>query len=94
MVLAKESQNNAAAEKELVAYITSKAEQNTAELRSYLKALLPEYMLPAFYVQLEALPLTSNGKVDKKALPDPKGLGLASGIEYVAPRNETGRKAR
>ena len=49
-------------------------------------------MLPVYYVQLEALPLTSNGKVDKKALPDPKGLGLASGIEYVAPRNELEEK--
>ena len=92
VVLVKENQNNAAGEKELVAYITSKTEQNTTELRTCLKALLPEYMLPAYYVQLEALPLTSNGKVDKKALPDPKGLGLASGIEYVAPRNELEEK--
>ena len=89
VVLAK---NNEAGEKELVAYITSKAEQNTAELRSYLKELLPEYMLPAYYVQLNALPLTSNGKIDRKSLPDPKGLGLASGVEYVAPRNEMEEK--
>ena len=84
VVLAKKNEEG---EKELVAYITAKAEQNTGELRSYLKEILPEYMLPAYYVQLEVLPLTSNGKVDKKSLPDPKGLGLASGVEYVAPRN-------
>ncbi|MDP1880838.1 MAG: amino acid adenylation domain-containing protein, partial [Parachlamydiaceae bacterium] len=84
VVLTRENQNN---ENELVAYITSKEEQNTSELRSYLKQTLPEYMLPAYFVQLKELPLTSNGKIDKKALPDPQGLGLTSGIEYVAPRN-------
>ena len=79
---------NEQGEKELVAYITSKSEQNIAELRSYLKEILPEYMLPAYYVQLKELPLTSNGKIDRKSLPDPEGLGLSSGIEYVAARNE------
>jgi acyl carrier protein len=88
-VLTKENQNN---EKELVAYITAKEQQNTSELRAFLKEILPEHMLPAYYVQLESLPLTSNGKIDKKSLPDPEGLGLASGIEYVAPRNEIEEK--
>src|SRR5690606_6972569 len=41
------------------------------------------------YVQLEAIPLNANGKVDKKQLPDPEGLSLAGGVEYVPPRNET-----
>ena len=89
VVLAKENQSH---EKELVAYITARTEQNTNEIRSYLKGLLPEYMLPAYYVQLEGLPLTSNGKIDKKSLPDPKGLELTSGIAYVAPRNEIEEK--
>lgn len=89
VVLAKE---NAQKERELVAYITVKAEQNTNELRGYLKNILPEYMLPTYYVQLEELPLTSNGKVDKKSLPDPQTLGLKSGVEYVAPRNEIEQK--
>jgi amino acid adenylation domain-containing protein len=89
VVLVKENQNH---EKELVAYITAKTEQNTNEIRSHLKGILPEYMLPAYYVQLEELPLTSNGKIDKKSLPDPEGLGLTSGIAYVAPRNEIEEK--
>ncbi|WP_278248406.1 polyketide synthase [Niastella populi] len=89
VVLAKENQNN---EKELVAYLISKSEQKPGELRNYLKEILPEYMLPAHYVQLEALPLSSNGKIDRKVLPDPQGLGLKSGIEYIAPGNEIEEK--
>ncbi|WP_133054523.1 non-ribosomal peptide synthetase, partial [Niastella populi] len=85
VVIARENQ---AGEKELVGYITSNVEQNTNDLRAYLKELLPAYMLPACFVQLEAMPLTANGKVNKKSLPDPEGLGLMGGAEYTAPRNE------
>ena len=45
-------------------------------------------MLPAHFVQVKELPLTPNGKVDKKALPSPEGLGISTGVEYVAARNE------
>ncbi|MGZ4041254.1 MAG: amino acid adenylation domain-containing protein, partial [Bacteroidia bacterium] len=83
VVLAKTNQHN---EKELVAYITSKEQQNTNGLRSYLKELLPEYMLPSHYVQLETFPLTPNGKIDRNTLPDPEEMGLKTGVEYVAPR--------
>ncbi len=85
VVLAKANESG---EKELVAYITSKVEQNTSELRAYLAETLPAYMLPAYFVQLEAMPLTASGKVDKKSLPDPQGLGLSGGVAYVAPGNE------
>ncbi|MFT5822226.1 MAG: amino acid adenylation domain-containing protein [Crocinitomix sp.] len=88
-VVAKE---NKFKEKELVAYITSNIEQNTGDLKAGLKAVLPDYMIPTFFVQLPELPLTGNGKVDKKALPNPEGLGLKSGVEYVAPRNEVEEK--
>ncbi|MDP1816120.1 MAG: amino acid adenylation domain-containing protein [Leadbetterella sp.] len=89
VILVKENQVH---EKELVAYFSSKAEQTLNDLRSYLKEFLPEYMLPSYYVQMESLPLTRNGKIDKKSLPDPQGLGLSSGVEYIAPRNEIEEK--
>jgi amino acid adenylation domain-containing protein len=83
---------NREGEKELVAYLVSASTLNTAELRTWLAQTLPVYMLPSHFVQLAELPLTPNGKVDKKTLPDPLGLGMATGVEYVAPRNEVEEK--
>jgi tyrocidine synthetase III len=80
------------ADKELAGYIVSKEILNTSDLRSYLSKLLPGYMVPSYYVQLDKLPLTTNGKVDKKKLPDPEEMGMPTGIEYVAPRNATEEK--
>ncbi|WP_291286626.1 non-ribosomal peptide synthetase [Flavobacterium sp.] len=54
--------------KELVAYIVAAEPINAGNLRSFLSKILPEYMLPQKYVQLEEMPHTVNGKVDKKAL--------------------------
>jgi natural product biosynthesis luciferase-like monooxygenase protein/amino acid adenylation domain-containing protein/non-ribosomal peptide synthase protein (TIGR01720 family) len=81
------ARERASGDKELVAYIVSEKQFTASELRIGLSELLPVYMIPAHFIQLEALPLTPNGKIDKKALPDPEGLSISSGIEYTAPRN-------
>jgi non-ribosomal peptide synthase protein (TIGR01720 family) len=49
-------------------------------------------MLPGHYVQLEALPLNSNGKIDRQRLPEPEGLGMSTGVAYEAPRDEMERQ--
>ncbi|WP_262488185.1 non-ribosomal peptide synthetase [Chitinophaga eiseniae] len=84
--------NSAAGDKELAAYFTGEPGLDVVVIRAWLGKQLPSYMLPDHYVQLEVFPLTPNGKVDKKRLPAPQGLGLATGRQYVAPRNETEEK--
>ncbi|MFJ2510968.1 amino acid adenylation domain-containing protein [Streptomyces griseoviridis] len=59
-----------------------------AELRAHLAASLPEHMIPALFTTLYALPLTANGKVDRRALPAPDHA-LATGAEYQAPATPT-----
>jgi putative pyridoxal-dependent aspartate 1-decarboxylase len=76
-------------EKELAAYFISSAEQEGQSIRTHLRNDLPEHMIPAHFVQLEEIPLSQNGKVNRKALPALEGAELASGVEYVAPRNTT-----
>ncbi|PJT49858.1 non-ribosomal peptide synthetase, partial [Streptomyces albidoflavus] len=56
-----------------------------AALRAHLKSLVPAYMVPAVLVELDALPLNSNGKVDRRALPEPDPAERG-GTAYVAPR--------
>ena len=59
----------------------------TGELRAALKESLPEYMIPAAFVVLEALPLTTSGKVDRRALPAPDTSRPEIDADYAAPRN-------
>ena len=91
VVIAQEDETN---QKRLVAYIIPKIEiistpkeqnsLNVTELRQFLKAKLPEYMIPSAFVILESLPLTPNGKTDYRALPAPE---FQSQEQYIAPRN-------
>ncbi|MCA2703661.1 MAG: amino acid adenylation domain-containing protein [Microcystis sp. M038S2] len=91
VVIAWEDETN---QKRLVAYIIPQVEiispqkeensLNVTELRQFLKAKLPEYMIPSAFVILESLPLTPNGKTDYRALPTPE---FQSQEQYIAPRN-------
>jgi amino acid adenylation domain-containing protein len=86
-------------DKRLVAYVvpswksvegdngSGKAGPRTSEMSEYLRAKLPEYMVPSAYVQLEALPLNHNGKIDRKSLPQPDTNTPQD--DYVGPRNPT-----
>ncbi|MGY0034985.1 non-ribosomal peptide synthetase [Pedobacter sp. NJ-S-72] len=74
--------------KRLVGYVVANSDFDKERVVLRLKEKLPEYMIPTFFIELESLPLTDNGKVDKKALPDPDAAALLT-TAYVAPRNET-----
>jgi len=77
--------------KYLCAYITAEKELTIIELRGYLRQELPDYMVPSYFVQLDKMPLTPNGKIDRKALPEPDGI-IETGAEYEAPRSEMEEK--
>ncbi|MBK8551804.1 MAG: amino acid adenylation domain-containing protein [Ignavibacteria bacterium] len=74
--------------KRLVGYVVPDGAFNKEAILNYLNIRLPDYMIPSLWVEMESLPLTQNGKIDKRALPDPDASELISN-EYAAPRNET-----
>ncbi len=75
--------------KELVAYVVGSEDLNTSDLRRRLGEVLPQYMTPARFVRMDFLPLTANGKLDRKALPDPSaGRMLDLGSTFEAPRTD------
>ncbi|WP_375501417.1 amino acid adenylation domain-containing protein [uncultured Nostoc sp.] len=77
-------------DKRLVAYVVSNQDQfSTSELRGFLKEKLPDYMVPSVFVMQSVLPLTSNGKVDRKALPTPDLSTSDLSEGFVAPSTPT-----
>lgn len=78
-----------AGEKNLCAYFTASTQVKINELKKEISKVLPDYMVPAYYVQLEKMPVNANGKADRKALPMPE---INDVEEYVAPENELEEK--
>jgi amino acid adenylation domain-containing protein len=77
-------------DKRLVVYVSSqsKPQLTGTQLRSFLKEQLPEYMIPSAFVILEGLPITPNGKIDRRALPKPEKFCLELAANYVMPQTE------
>lgn len=79
-------------DKELAAYLVGAHPLDIQALRMALSRRLPGYMVPSRYLQLEALPLTVNGKLDKRALTMMEGHTAIAAGEYAAPETETERR--
>jgi amino acid adenylation domain-containing protein len=80
-------------DKRLVAYVrfAPAAHLTSTQLRAYLRDHLPDYMIPQLLVEVDAMPLTPNGKIDRKALPDPL-QGVQRQQQIIAPRTGPERK--
>jgi iturin family lipopeptide synthetase B len=72
-------------QQELAAYYVSGSSPEIADLRAYMKNKLPDYMVPAFFIIIENIPLTVNGKLDRQALPHPE-QSIAQQEKYIAPQ--------
>ncbi len=84
VVLAKEDKNHV---QFLCAYYLADKDITVNEFRSFLSESLPDYMIPSYFIHMASLPLTSNGKIDRRALPEP-GSAVVTGTEYVAPEDK------
>jgi len=91
VVMAREDAGNEKhSEKRLIAYVVSHREQEptVSELHRFMREKLPEYMRPSGYVMVEAMPLTVNGKVDRRALPAPDTTRPELEEEFAAPTTQ------
>jgi len=77
------------ADRYLCAYIVSDREIDAVELKEYLSKELPDYMIPKYFMGIEKIPMTANGKVDRKALPEPGVVISPDSIR--APEDEVGK---
>jgi amino acid adenylation domain-containing protein len=82
---------NNSGDKQLSAYVVCEQQQppRITQLKEFLAKILPDYMIPSYFVILDRIPLTPNGKIDRKALPTPE---IQSDKGYIAPRNEVEKK--
>ena len=76
------------AHEELVAYFTSGSPQDASELRAYLSKNIPAYMIPAQFIQIDRIPTTANGKLDKRSLLTMETTSLSAEATVVVPRND------
>ncbi|MGN1311349.1 MAG: amino acid adenylation domain-containing protein, partial [Clostridia bacterium] len=77
-------------EKVICSYFSSKNKIDTISLKAFLRSSLPHYAIPSYFIELDSLPINTNGKVDIKKLPEPQNLNSKKDI--ILPRNETDSK--
>ncbi len=78
-----------AGKKHLCAYLTGERRPSNEDLRTHILKSLPNYMVPAWFTWLKAIPLTPNGKIDRRALPEPSEIDFGQLTQaYSAPRND------
>src|SRR5262249_16128067 len=89
VVVARENGNDASADKRLIAYFVPRAETvSVAELRAFLVNRLPDYSVPAAFVEMKVLPLSANGKVDRLRLPELEHSRAELCTKFAAAQNE------
>jgi amino acid adenylation domain-containing protein len=86
------TRDNKFAEKQLLAYIVTSGEISISSLREKLREQLPDYMIPAHFVKLDTVPLTSNGKIDRQSLPSPVNERVTPGKDYAIPQTPLERE--
>ncbi|MCP5105237.1 MAG: amino acid adenylation domain-containing protein [bacterium] len=92
VVIDKKDENGGNGNKYLSAYIVSGGDVKVSQLREYLAGELPEYMIPSYFTLVDKIPLTANGKVNRRALPAGEGIRPRLQVDYVMPATELEEK--